>query len=49
MLNSLEYLLPLCGVYRTVIICVDRWTNYCTKIGKGCFFFFFFNLLIKDS
>lgn len=41
MLNSLEYLLPLCTVYRMVIISVDRWTNYCTEIGTGFFFFSF--------
>lgn len=39
MLNSLEYLLPPCGVYRMVIISVDRWTNCCNEIGKGIFFF----------
>lgn len=39
MLNSLEYLLPLCSVYCMVIISVDRWTNYCTEIGKGFFSF----------
>lgn len=39
MLNSLEYLLPLCSVYCMVIISVDRWTNYCTEIGKRFFFF----------
>lgn len=44
MLNSLEYLLPLCDVYRMVIISVDRWTNYCIEIGKV-----FFSLLIKDK
>lgn len=38
MLNSLEYLLPRCGVCCMVIIYVDRWTNYCTEIGKGYFF-----------
>lgn len=38
MFNSLEYLLPLCSVYRMVNISVDRWTNYCTEIGKGFFF-----------
>lgn len=35
MLNSLEYLLPLCSVYCMVIISVDRWTKYCTEIGEG--------------
>lgn len=40
MLNSLEYLLPLCGVYCMVIISVDRWTNCCTEIGKGIYFLF---------
>lgn len=40
MLNSLEYLLPLCSVYRMVMISVDRWTNYRTVIGKELLFFF---------
>lgn len=38
MLNSLEYILPLCSVYCMVIISVDRWINYCTEIGRGFFF-----------
>lgn len=38
MLDSLEYLLPLCTVYCMVIISVDRRINYCTEIGKGFFF-----------
>lgn len=27
MLNTLEYILPLCSLYRMVIISVDRWTK----------------------
>lgn len=38
MLNSLEYLLPICSVYCMVIISVDRWTNYRSEIGKRFFF-----------
>lgn len=55
MLDSLEYILPLCNVYCMVIISVHRWTNYSNKIGKGglfslrFFFVLFFLLLIKDS
>lgn len=44
MLNSLEYLLPLCGVYRTVIISVDRWKIIVMKLARDFFF-----LLVKDS
>lgn len=40
MLNSLEYLLPICSVYCMVIISVDRWTNYRSEIGKRFFFLF---------
>lgn len=38
MLDSLEYLLPLCTVYCMVNISVDRRINYCIQIGKGFFF-----------
>lgn len=38
MLNSLEYLLPLCGVYRTVIISVDRWKIIVMKLARDFFF-----------
>lgn len=34
MLTSLEYLLPLCGVYCMVTISVDSWTNLCKEFGK---------------
>lgn len=46
MLTSLEYLLPLCGVYCMVIISVDRWTNYCKEFGEQIPFF---SLLIKTG
>lgn len=48
MLNSLEYLLPLCGV-RVVrwSFSVDRWRNCCADNGGGTFFFFF--LLVKET
>lgn len=51
MLTSLEYLLPLCGVYCMVIISVDRWTNYCKEFGEQFpfFSFFFFTVLIKTG
>lgn len=42
MLNSLEYLLPLCGVYCVVIISVDRWTNYCKEFGERILIFFLY-------
>lgn len=41
MLTSLEYLLPLCGVYCMVIISVDRWTNYCKEFGEQIPFFLY--------
>lgn len=44
MLTSLEYLLPLCGVYCMVTISVDSWTNYCKEFGKT-----FFSVLIKTD
>lgn len=39
MLTSLEYLLPLCGVYCMVIISVDRWTNWWQEFGEQIPFF----------
>lgn len=41
MLNSPEYLLPLCGVYCMVTISLDCWTNYCKEFGRRIFFFSF--------
>lgn len=43
MLNSLEYLLPLCSVYRTVIISVDKMDKFTVlKLARDIFIYFFF-------
>lgn len=53
MLNSLEYLLPLCSVYRTVIISVDKMDKFTVlKLARDILFYFIlfsFFLSIKDS
>lgn len=51
MLNSLEYLLPLCSVYRTVIISVDKMDKFTVlKLARDIFIYFCsFFLSIKDS
>lgn len=49
MLNSLEYLLPLCSVYRTVIISVDKMDKFTVlKLARDIFIYFFFLFLIDQ-
>lgn len=49
MLTSLEYLLPLCGVYCMVNIYVDRWTHFWKEFGEQILFFLYWSKLVVSE